>query len=76
MIDKETYKFPESTPIPEPEQQQRAEQLFGMFQTVSAVPTLPPKNFLDQIQYYKSGATLRLYIWDNKNITWSYTALT
>lgn len=55
---------------------ERAENIFGLFQTVSAAPTATPKNWFGQIVYYKSGGTLRLYIYDVTNHTWSYTALT
>lgn len=43
-------------------------------QPVSVVPTNVPKNFLQQIEIYESGATRRLYIYVNG--TWRYVALT
>lgn len=50
--------------------------LFGLFQTVSVAPTTVPKIAYDQIQIYKNGATLRLYVYDAANQGWRYTALT
>lgn len=40
---------------------------------VSTAPTLTPKNFYDQIQFYESGGVQRLYIWING--TWRYVTL-
>lgn len=51
-------------------------ELFGMFQTVSAVPTATPKRLINQIQFYSSGATYRLYIYDTTNNVWRYSTLT
>lgn len=61
------YKFP--SPIPEPPMfpQQRAETIFGHFQTVAAVPTTEPKTWLDQIQYVTGTG---LYFYDIKSKTW------
>lgn len=75
-MEKELFKF--SDPITEPyvPPVEYAKNATGMFRTVAAVPTAVPKNFLDQIQYYKSGATLRIYIYDKTNNVWSYAALT
>lgn len=50
--------------------------IFGMFETVSAVPTGQPNKAIDQIKIYVSGATLRLYIYDINNNTWRYAGLT
>jgi hypothetical protein len=50
--------------------------LQGMFETVDAVPTAIPKNLIDQIKFYKSGTTYRIYIFDAKNGIWRYAALT
>ena len=57
-------------------QPMQVSELFGMFQTISAVPTVAPKRLINQIQYYKSGATLRLYVYDTVNNVWSYATLT
>lgn len=43
-------------------------------QPIATVPTFIPKNFIEQIQFYESGATYRLYIYQNG--TWRYTTLT
>lgn len=50
--------------------------LTGLIRTVAAVPTWIPKMFFDQLVIYKSGATIRLYIYDSLNKAWRYTALT
>lgn len=46
------------------------------FQTISSVPTDNPSNIYDQVRIYKSGATLRLYLYDTVNKAWRYTTLT
>lgn len=43
-------------------------------QPLATVPTFIPKNFIEQIQFYESGATYRLYIYQNG--VWRYTTLT
>jgi hypothetical protein len=58
------------------EQQIRARNVFGMFQTVSTAPTLAPKNFQNQIQIYVNGATLRLYCYDTVGNLWHYITFT
>jgi hypothetical protein len=55
---------------------QRLENLWGLFPTMSTVPTHVPRNLYEQVVNYKSGATKRLYIYDITNNAWSYTALT
>ena len=50
--------------------------LFGLFETVSAIPTTIPKTTYDQIKIYVNGATLRLYVYDAVNDLWRYTTLT
>lgn len=61
---------------PELSEQTRASEAFGMFQTVSVAPTKEPINWFNQIQYYKNGATLRIYIYDSVAHVWSYATLT
>lgn len=56
--------------------QNRAEQVFGMFKTVSVVPTSTPKNWFDQIQLYKNGGTLKVYIYDVTNAAWRQWTVT
>lgn len=55
---------------------QRFERARGLYKTVSAVPTYVPISPDEQIVYYKSGATLRLYVYDVSNNVWSYATLT
>ncbi len=50
--------------------------IVGMLKTTSTVPTYTPTKFSDQFILYVSGATYRLYIYDNTNKAWRYTALT
>lgn len=42
--------------------------------SVDTAPTLTPKNFYEQIQFYENGATHRIYI--HINGSWYYVALT
>lgn len=52
---------------------------YGLLQSVSVDPsTLPlvPKSLYDQVQIYKSGATLRLYVYDGGNQAWRFATLT
>ena len=49
--------------------------LIGKIQTVSVVPTQIPRNLYEQIVIYVSGATLRLYVYDNTNKAWRYSTL-
>ena len=51
-------------------------KLAGMIKVVSTAPTYVPKKFFDQVLLYASGATYRLYIYDNVNNAWRYTTLT
>lgn len=54
----------------------RLDEIFGMFRTVSAVPTGKPSKASDQIVIYISGATFRLYVYETTNKAWKYTTLT
>lgn len=56
--------------------QPRASDIFGMFQTVSAVPTGSPVNWQNQIQIYVSGATYRIYWYDTVANIWHYVTAT
>ena len=49
--------------------------LIGKISTVSVVPTRIPRNLYEQIVIYVSGATLRLYVYDNTNKAWRYSTL-
>lgn len=42
--------------------------------TVSAAPTITPRNFYDQIQFYNSGADYRVYFFVGS--AWKYITLT
>jgi len=55
---------------------QRAQDVFGMFQTVTTAPTGTPKNFFNQIQVYSSGGTFRIYIYDTVSNAWKFSTLT
>lgn len=51
------------------------EDIWGLVQTVSAVPDWIPKKFIDQFAIYKNGATIRYYIYDATNGAWRYAVL-
>lgn len=72
------YKQPEIVKVDEPtlNQPNDLKQAIGLFETVSAVPTGKPTNLLNQIKFYSSGGTRRIYIYDAKNDTWRYATLT
>lgn len=55
---------------------QRAQDVFGMFQTVTAAPTKTPRNFFEQVKIYSSGGTFRIYIYDTVSNAWKYATLT
>jgi hypothetical protein len=42
--------------------------------SIAIPPTVIPKTFLDQIQFYDDGTNCRLYLYVNK--VWRYVALT
>ncbi len=46
--------------------------VFGLFDTVSAVPTGIPNTPKDQIKIYKNSTTYRLYWYDFVNAQWRY----
>lgn len=56
--------------------EQRASEVFGMFQTVTTIPTETPRNWFNQIQIYSNGGTTTLYIYDTVANTWLATTLT
>ncbi len=53
-----------------------AQNIQGMFQTISVAPTGVPLNWQNQIQIYVNGATLRLYWYDTSANTWHYVTAT
>ncbi len=50
--------------------------LWGLFETVSVVPTTIPKTTYDQIKFYSNATTYRLYMYDTVNNVWRYATLT
>lgn len=54
----------------------RAQDVFGMFQTVTTAPTLTPRNFIEQVKIYSSGGTFRIYIYDTVSNAWKFSTLT
>lgn len=46
--------------------------MFGLFETVSSVPTTTPKTTYDQIKIYSNGVTYRLYWYDSVAGAWRY----
>lgn len=50
--------------------------IFGLFETVSAVPAGKPKGPYDQVKIYVNGATLRLYWYDGVADVWHYVTAT
>ena len=72
----EEIKFPDIPEAVLPADGPRLETLIGKIKTVSAVPSWTPRNLYEQLVIYKSGATIRLYVYDNTNLAWNYTALT
>lgn len=76
-MDKE-YKQPKEIKVDDVtlNQPQDLKQAIGLFETISAVPTGKPTNLLNQIKFYSSGGTRRIYIYDAKNDTWRYATLT
>lgn len=63
----DTFKLPEVLDNPDLLKQQRAEDLFGEFQTITTVPTAVPVGTINQIQY-KSGGPL--YFYDTVGKVW------
>jgi len=49
-------------------------EIMGLFEVVSSAPSHQPKRFYDQIKIYKSGATRRLYWYDQNAGEWVYVA--
>ena len=63
--------IPETLIVPLP----TLDTLIGKIKTVSAVPTWTPRNLYEQLVIYVSGATLRLYMYDNTNKAWRFSTL-
>jgi hypothetical protein len=65
---------PQEKPLGEFDFSALLEQLKVVRKPVSTAPTFTPRGFLDQIQFYESGSTRRLYIYISP--TWRYVTLT
>lgn len=50
--------------------------IVGLIDAVTAIPTGFPKTFWDSIKLYESGATKRLYLYNQRAKAWRYVALT
>jgi hypothetical protein len=50
--------------------------MVGSIETVTAVPTGKPTNFINQFKFYSNGSTYRLYIYNAKSDVWRYSSLT
>lgn len=50
--------------------------IFGLFETVSTVPTISPQTPFEQIKIYVNGATYRLYWYDGNANVWHYVTAT
>lgn len=61
---------PTLNPVP------RAQDVFGMFETVTSAPTKTPRNFFEQIKVYSSGGVFRIYIYDTVSNAWKNATLT
>ena len=61
-------------PLVGPNTRVRIEDLQGLFKSISSVPTHSPRNFYEQIVFYKNGATYRLYFYVEDS--WHYASLT
>lgn len=72
------YKQPEEIKVEDTtlNQPNFLKEMIGSIETVTAVPTGKPTNFINQFKFYSTGATYRLYIYDAKNNAWRYTSLT
>lgn len=55
---------------------ERTEDLRAGFRVVAVVPTRAPRTYYESIVLYVSGATKRLYVYNEVAGTWNYTALT
>lgn len=76
------------TPARQPQKQARAEDMFGSFKfgqikgffpnIVTTAPTLVPRNFLEQIQFYSDTVhgVYRIYFYDTNSSAWHYATLT
>lgn len=78
-MDKDAIKIPEFKPTTfDNKPITRIEEIFGLVDTVTTVPTGLPRSFRQQIKlhYNASTTTTRLYIYDTLNNAWKYVALT
>lgn len=54
----------------------RTDDLRRGFRRVTSVPTDAPKDYYESIVIYNSGATYRLYVYDEVSGSWRYASLT
>lgn len=73
---KQTINERLNDPTKKLQREQRAEQVRQGFRLVASVPTAAPRNYYESIVIYKSGTTYRLYVYEENNQVWKYTALT
>ncbi len=75
------YLKPENLPTDtkSPVLEQNINDLINLLRTIkrnrTAAPTITPRNFLEQIEFYDDGVNMRLYVWVNKTRGWRYTTL-
>ena len=50
--------------------------IIGKVVTVDTAPTATPRDLQEQIKFYQSGGTKRLYIYDTIANSWHYATLT
>lgn len=51
-------------------------EITGIIETVTTVPTGKPTNFINQFKFYSSGSTYRLYVYNSKADVWRFVVLT
>ncbi len=76
LTKKQQFKEPISDYLPEmPFRNILFREIDGFIETVDAIPAYTPRRINDQIKFYSSGTTYRLYIYDIKNQVWRYATL-
>ena len=65
-----TQELPKVEP---PKERIRIQDLQSLFPTVTTAPTNVPRNFYEQIAFYKSGSTYRIYFYTD---SWHFILLT
>lgn len=67
---------PEASPTGKDAELVDISQIVGLIEVVDTVPSSVPRRLFDQVKIYKNGGTKRLYVYDYKNHSWYYVALT